>query len=153
MAQWLRIRLPMQGTRVRALVREDPTCREATRPVSHNYWACASGACAPQRKRPRQWEARAPRWRVDPALAATRESPRTEAQHSQKKKKRKKNDINPWLKRLREVTKVTKFWKTERRQSNIFNTWKTKLENWLALKKLLDSTWYFSEVRLKQGDL
>ena len=25
-AQWLRICLPMQGTRVRALVREDPTC-------------------------------------------------------------------------------------------------------------------------------
>ena len=39
-AQWLRICLPMQGTRVRALVREDPTCRGATRPVSHNYWAC-----------------------------------------------------------------------------------------------------------------
>ena len=28
----------MQGTRVRALVWEDPTCRRATRPVSHNYW-------------------------------------------------------------------------------------------------------------------
>ena len=35
--QWLRICLPMQGTRVRALVWEDPTCRGATRPVSHNY--------------------------------------------------------------------------------------------------------------------
>ncbi|KAJ8780568.1 hypothetical protein J1605_011483 [Eschrichtius robustus] len=35
--QWLRIRLPMQGTRVRALVWEDPTCRRATGPVSHNY--------------------------------------------------------------------------------------------------------------------
>ena len=64
--QWLRIRLPMQGTRVRALVWEDPTCHGATRPVSHNYWACASGACAPQQERPRQWEARAPRWRVAP---------------------------------------------------------------------------------------
>ena len=41
MAQWLRIRLPMQGTRVRALVREDPTCGGATKPVRHNYWACA----------------------------------------------------------------------------------------------------------------
>ena len=41
MAQWLRISLPMQGTRVRALVREDPTCRGAAKPVSHNYWACA----------------------------------------------------------------------------------------------------------------
>ena len=36
-AQWLRIRLPMQGTRVRALVREDPTCRRATKLVRHNY--------------------------------------------------------------------------------------------------------------------
>ena len=36
-AQWLRICLPMQGTRVRALVREDPTCRGATKPVHHNY--------------------------------------------------------------------------------------------------------------------
>ena len=36
-AQWLRICLPMQGTRVRALVWEDPTCRGATGPMSHNY--------------------------------------------------------------------------------------------------------------------
>ena len=35
-AQWLRICLPMQGARVRALVWEDPTCRGATEPVSHN---------------------------------------------------------------------------------------------------------------------
>ena len=35
--QWLRIRLPMQGTRVRALVWEDPTCRGATEPVRHSY--------------------------------------------------------------------------------------------------------------------
>ena len=38
-AQWLRIRLPVQGTRVRALGREDSTCRWATKPVHHNYWA------------------------------------------------------------------------------------------------------------------
>ena len=35
--QWLRIRLLMQGTQVRALVREDPTCHGATKPVRHNY--------------------------------------------------------------------------------------------------------------------
>ena len=40
-AQWLRIRLPTQGTWVRALVQEDPTCRGATKPVCHNCWACA----------------------------------------------------------------------------------------------------------------
>ena len=40
-AQWLRIHVAMQGTRVRALVWEDPTCHGATKPVRHNYWACA----------------------------------------------------------------------------------------------------------------
>ena len=84
-AQWLRICLPMQGTWVCALVWEDPICRGAAGLVSHNYWACASGACAPQQERPRRWKARAPQWRVAP-LAATRESPHTEmkTQHSQK---------------------------------------------------------------------
>ena len=76
MAQWLRIRLLMQGTRVRALVWEDPTCRGAAGPVSHNYGACASGACAPQRE---AMIVRGPR-------TATGESPRTETktQHSHK---------------------------------------------------------------------
>ena len=44
-AQWLRIHLPMQGTRVQSLVWEDPTCCGAAKPVSHNteptchnYW-------------------------------------------------------------------------------------------------------------------
>ena len=36
-AQWLRICLLMQGTRVRALVWEDPACRGAARPMSHKY--------------------------------------------------------------------------------------------------------------------
>ena len=36
-AQWLRIRLPMQETRVRALVQEDTTRHGATKPVRHNY--------------------------------------------------------------------------------------------------------------------
>ena len=36
-AQRLRLRLPMQGTWVRALVWEDRTCCGATKPVHHNY--------------------------------------------------------------------------------------------------------------------
>ena len=36
-AQWLRIRLPMQGTGVRALVQEDPTCHRTTKPERRNY--------------------------------------------------------------------------------------------------------------------
>ena len=39
MAQGLRIRLPMQGTQVRALVQEDPTCHGATKPTLRNYCA------------------------------------------------------------------------------------------------------------------
>ncbi|XP_049558817.1 U6 snRNA phosphodiesterase 1 isoform X1 [Orcinus orca] len=35
--QWLRTHLPMQGTRVQALVREDPTCRRATEPERHSH--------------------------------------------------------------------------------------------------------------------
>ena len=37
----VKIHLPMQGTRIRSLVQEDPTCRGATKPVYHNYWVCA----------------------------------------------------------------------------------------------------------------
>ena len=82
-AQWFGIRLPVQGTWVRALVWEDPTCRGATKPVRHNYWACAlgpmshnywspratttetpaPGARALQREKPQQWGARIPNWR------------------------------------------------------------------------------------------
>ena len=57
--QWLRIRLPMQGTWVQSLVREDPTCCGATKLVCHNYWACALEhashnywACVPQLLKP-----------------------------------------------------------------------------------------------------
>ena len=101
MAQWLRICLPMQGTRVWSLVREDPTCRGATKPVRHNYWACAlelwattaethtPRARAPQQEKPPQWEPCSPQQRVaprSPHLEKARvEQPRPKAV---KKKKR-----------------------------------------------------------------
>ena len=93
-AQWLRIHLPMQGTRVRALVQEDPTCRGATKPVHHNYWACAlepvshnywarvsllKPACLEpvlHNKRSHCIEKPVHRNEEWPPLAATRESPR-----------------------------------------------------------------------------
>ena len=66
MVQWLGIHLPTQGTQVRPLVQEDPTCRRVIKPVRHNYWACAlepvrvpqtaearaPRACAPQQEKP-----------------------------------------------------------------------------------------------------
>ena len=53
-AQWLRIHLPMQGTRVRALVQEDPTCRGATNPVATATEAHAPRARALQQEKPPQ---------------------------------------------------------------------------------------------------
>ena len=41
MAQWLRIRLPMQGTWVRALGWEDPTCHGAAKPVPQLLSLCS----------------------------------------------------------------------------------------------------------------
>ena len=35
--QWFRIHLPMQGTWIRSLIQEDPTCCGATKPWCHNY--------------------------------------------------------------------------------------------------------------------
>ena len=78
----------MQGTRVQALVQEDPTCCGATKPMHRNYWACALEpeshnywAHMPRllkpthlepvfhnKEKPPQWEARAPQQRVALAL-------------------------------------------------------------------------------------
>ena len=57
----------MQGTRVQALVQEDPTCPEATKPVRHNYWTRAPRAREPKQEKPLQWEAHATQRRVAPA--------------------------------------------------------------------------------------
>ena len=84
----------MQETQVPSLVREDPTCHGATKPIHHNYWAhtlepvshncwarepqllslCATTteartprAHALQQEKPPQWETRAPQPRVAPA--------------------------------------------------------------------------------------
>ena len=113
-AQWLGTRLPTQGTRVRALVWEDPTCRGAAKPVSHNYWACALGpvshnhwACVPhlpkpvclepvlRDEKPPQWEARAPQWRVAPA----RRNYRKPARSNEDPAKPKINKINKFFKK------------------------------------------------------
>ena len=37
--QWLRAHMPMQGTQVWSLVREDPTCQGAPKSVHHSSWA------------------------------------------------------------------------------------------------------------------
>ena len=104
-AQWLIICLPIQGTQVRALVQEDPTCRGVTKPACHNYWACTLEpashnywAHVPQLLKPMHLEPMLHNKRRHcnekpthhneewPSLAATRESPHatTKTQWSQK---------------------------------------------------------------------
>ena len=51
-AHWKRIRLPMQKTRVQSLVWEDPSCHRTTKPVCHNYWACAPESGTATREAP-----------------------------------------------------------------------------------------------------
>ena len=85
-AQWLRIRLPMQGTRVQALVREDPTFHNywawALEPTSHNYWAHVTQLLEPACLEPvlhnkRSYHNEKPAHRNEewPPLTATREKP------------------------------------------------------------------------------
>ena len=103
-AQWLRICLPMQRTQVQALVREDPTCRGATKPVHHNYWACALEpvshnywAHVPQLLKPT---------RLEPVLSNKRSHRDEKPTHCNedpmqpKKKKRKKNEVKKKKKQL-----------------------------------------------------
>ena len=52
-AQWLRICLPVQATRVRSLVREDPTCCGATEPHAPQLLNLRSRAHEPQLLSPR----------------------------------------------------------------------------------------------------
>ena len=59
--QWMRVRLPMQGTRVWPLVQESPTRGRAPKPVGRNYWACPPSIWAPQQEKPPPWGAPPPR--------------------------------------------------------------------------------------------
>ena len=63
--QWLRIRLPVEGTQVRSLVQEDPTSWGPAQPRYHSCWsACAQSPCSATRGRHGE----------QPAPAAARES-------------------------------------------------------------------------------
>ena len=88
----------MQETRVWSLIWEDPTCQGATKPMCHNYWACAlepgsrnywaheatAEARAPQEKPP-QWEACAPQLESSPCYLQLEKSPSTSEDPAQPK--------------------------------------------------------------------
>ena len=88
-------RLRVQKTWVRPLVWEDPTCGRATKPVCHNYGACAPEpgshnyrthtlqllkpshprACALQQEKPPGWEAWALQLESNPSSPQLKQSP------------------------------------------------------------------------------
>ena len=82
MVQWLKIYLPAQGSLVRSLVWEDPTCGGATKLVCHSSLLSLGskahtpqllkptcpGAHAPQQEEPPQREAQAPQLESGPHL-------------------------------------------------------------------------------------
>ena len=85
--QWIRIRLPMQGTQVRSLVREDPTCRGATSLCTQLLKPTHPRAHAPRQEKPPQREAQALLQRVAPTPCSLHlDSPHaaTKTQHGQK---------------------------------------------------------------------
>ena len=113
-AQWLRIHLPMQGTRVRSLVLEDPTCGRATKPMHRNYWACvlqllslcavttearAPRARDPQQEKPPRWEVCAPQRRVAPARRKQKKPAHSNKDPTQPKIKTNNNKIKNKIKR------------------------------------------------------
>ena len=90
--QYLGVCLSMQGTWVQSLVREDPTCHKATKPMCHNYWSPNTLESMLCNDRSHHSEKPLNRnWRAGP-FSATRENPCAAAktQHSKKKKKEKK---------------------------------------------------------------
>ena len=129
--QWLRIRLPMQGTRVRALVWEDPTCRGATKLVCHNYWArvpqllkpaCLEPVLCNKRshhnKKPRTATKSSPR---SPQLEKVRAQQRRPNTAKKRKKKRRLQQYSRWelwqpalshqLKELYKWSDLDMFWR------------------------------------------
>ena len=90
-AQWLRIHLPTQGTRIWPLVQEDPTCCGATKSVHHNYWACALEsashnywACMPQLLKPACPRACTPQLQIPCAATTEARAPRARALQQEK---------------------------------------------------------------------
>ena len=87
----------MQGTRIRALVREDPVCRGAPKSLRHNYWACALEPVLRNKEKPPQWEARAPHGRAVPCLLQL-EKARAQQRRPNAAKKNKKQKTKDALK-------------------------------------------------------
>ena len=81
-AEWIRVHLPKQGTWVRSLVPEDPTCSWATKPVCCKYWTNApqllslhAYSLCPVTRKVISMRSQHSAKTSSPPLATTRESP------------------------------------------------------------------------------
>ena len=134
----------MQGTQVQALVREDPTCRGATKPVCHNYWACALELANHNYWSPRAYspcsatrEATATR----SPHTATKSSPRSlqleKACPQQRRPKADKNKINKINKLKKKKRKHHVKWKSQSQKATycmipfIWNVHRERNGKWL----------------------
>ena len=101
----------MQGTQVRSLIWDDSTCRAATEPVCHSYWASVlepgrwnhwarvlqmpklarSRACALHEATPLQWEAHASQLESSPRWHQLQKSPHKATAQPKRHKNIKKN--------------------------------------------------------------
>ena len=88
---WMRICLPVQGTRVRSLAQEDSTCCGATKPVCHSPWACTLEPALYKRSHCKENSVHFSE--EEPPFARTRENPRaaTKTHCSQKQTNKNKN--------------------------------------------------------------
>ena len=83
----------MQETQPQSLVREDPTCRGATKPIQHNYWAHMQQLLKPvlprahalQKEKPPRWQAHPPQLKSSSCSPQEEKNPRTNKDPAQPK--------------------------------------------------------------------
>ena len=97
-AQCLGVCLPMQGTWVRVLVREDPTCRGTAESLRHSCWACALEPALWSR-RSTTGEATAMRGPCTAAGSGLRSPQLEKARVQQRRPSAAKNKINKLIKK------------------------------------------------------
>ena len=144
--QWVGICLPMQGSWVPSLVWENPTCLEATKQVSSNYWAYLLQLLKPACLEPLLDNVRShcnekPGHcnEEQPLLSTTRESPCT-AMKTQWSQKKKKNH-------LKKTKNIKVFWTSQYNQ--LFKELKPVLP--IYRWRILPSVWILENKKKREG--
>ena len=111
----------MQETWIQSLIQEDPTYCRATKPIHHNYWACALELMLHNEK-PQQWEAHAPQ------LERSSRSPQLE-----KSPCSSKDPARPQINKWNYFLKIKMFYFGLRVHFTVFEIYKLQTEVMLKL--------------------